>query len=204
MPSISSQKRYLESFAKQRGYTNIVHYTDDGWEKQYQYKVGKKKVYMAPSAAQVQGYERVSKYPKSTKFGRQNPISERWNSDEQLVLWRAAWADVANRYLERTGHEERIDHRSHADRGLLQQPTVHEGVVARAMEKKGIISDRCELNRQIKADNALLRELRGQVKSWRRQLKIPSRHLLRPWKICEKICCCSAISWGISARARNA
>lgn len=136
----------------------------EGWEKQYPYKVGKKKVYMAPSAAQAQGYERVSKYPKSTKFGRQNPITERWNSDEQLVLWRAAWADVANRYLERTGHEERIDHRSHAERGLLERPTVHEGVVARAMEKKGIISDRCELNRQIKADNALLRELRGQVK----------------------------------------
>ena len=108
----------------------------DGWEKQYQYKVGKKKVYIAPSAAQVQGYERVSKYPKSTKFGRQNPITERWNSDEQLVLWRATWADVANRHLERTGHEERIDHRSHAERGLLERPTVHEGVVARAMEKK--------------------------------------------------------------------
>ena len=119
---------------------------------------------MAPSAAQAQGYERVSKYPKSTKYGRQNPITERWNSDEQLVLWRAAWADVVNRYLERTGHEERIDHRSHADCGLLEQPTVHEGVVARAMEKKGIISDRCELNRQIKADNALLRELREQIK----------------------------------------
>ena len=119
---------------------------------------------MAPSAAQAQGYERVSKYPKSTKYGRQNPITERWNSDEQLVLWRAAWADVANRHLERTGHEERIDHRSHAERGLLERPTVHEGVAARAMEKKGIISDRCELNRQIKADNALLRKLRGQVK----------------------------------------
>ena len=90
----------------------------------------------------------VSKYPKSTKFGRQNPITERWNSDEQLVLWRAAWADVANGYLERTGHEERIDHRSHAERGLLERPTVHEGVVARAMEKKGVISDRCELNRR--------------------------------------------------------
>lgn len=60
----------------------------DGWEKQYQYKVGKKKVYMAPSAAEAQGYERVSKYPKSTKFGRQNPISERWNSEEQLLIWR--------------------------------------------------------------------------------------------------------------------
>ena len=32
------------------------------------------------------------------------------------------------------------------------------------MERKGIISDRCELNRQIKADNALLRELRAEVK----------------------------------------
>ena len=29
--SILNQKRYLESFARQRGYTNLVHYTDDGW-----------------------------------------------------------------------------------------------------------------------------------------------------------------------------
>ena len=113
----------------------------------------------------------MSKYPKSTKFGRQNPITERWNSDEQLVLWRAAWADVANRYLERYGHDERIDHRSHADRGLTEQPTIHEGVVARALEKKGIISDRCEINRQIKADNALLRELKATVKKLMQTVK---------------------------------
>lgn len=136
----------------------------DGWEKQYQYKVGKKKVYMTPSAAEAQGYERVSKYPKSTKYGRQNPISERWNSDEQLVLWRMAWADVTNRYLEQYGHDARIDHRSHVERGLDEQPTIHEGVTARALEQKGIISDRCEINRQIKADNALLRELKATVK----------------------------------------
>lgn len=136
----------------------------DGWEKQYPYKVGRKKVYMPPSEAEKQGLERASKHPKSTKFGRQNPISERWNSEEQLVVWRKAWADVTNRYLERYGHDARIDHRSHAERGLVEQPTIHEGVVARAMEKKGIISDRCELNRQIKADNALLRELKAAVK----------------------------------------
>ena len=41
--------------------------------------------------------------------------------------------------------------------------SIHEGVAARAMEKKGIISDRCELNRQIKADNVLLRELKDLV-----------------------------------------
>ena len=133
----------------------------EGWEKQYQYKVGRKKEYMAPSAAQAAGYERASKTPKSTRFGRQNPIAARWNSDEQLVLWRSAWADVTNRYLERVGAEARIDHRSHAERGILEQPTIHEGVTARAMEQQGFIADRCELNRQIKADNKLLRELRN-------------------------------------------
>ena len=132
----------------------------EGWEKQYQYKVGRKKEYMAPSAAEAAGYERASKTPKSTRFGRQNPIAARWNSDEQLVLWRSAWADVTNRYLERVGAEARIDHRSHAERGLLEQPTIHEGVTARAMEQQGFNADRCELNRQIKADNKLLRELR--------------------------------------------
>ena len=133
----------------------------EGWEKQYQYKVGRKKEYMTPSAAEAAGYERASKTPKSTRFGRQNPIAARWNSDEQLVLWRSAWADVTNRYLERVGAEARIDHRSHADRGFLEQPTIHEGVTARAMEQQGFIADRCELNRQIKADNKLLQELRS-------------------------------------------
>lgn len=148
----------------------------EGWEKQYSYKVGKKKVYMVPSAAQAQGYERVSKYPKSTKYGRQNPISERWNSEEQLVLWRKAWADVTNLHLEQAERAERIDHRSHAERGLEEQPTVHEGVVARALEKKGIMSDRCELNRQIKADNTLLRELKVAMKKLLQAVKntIPS------------------------------
>ena len=136
----------------------------EGWEKQYQYKVGKKKVYMAPSAAETQGLERISKYPKSTKYGRQNPITARWNSEDQLIFWRATWADITNQFLERTGSQERVDHRSHAERGLDEQPTIHEGVAARAMEKKGIVSDRCELNRQVKADNALLRELKSLVK----------------------------------------
>ena len=137
---------------------------DEGWEKQYPYKVGKKKVYMTPSAAEAQGLVRADKHPKSTRYGRQNPISERWNSEEQLVEWRKAWADVTNRYLERAGREERIDHRSNAARGLDEQPTIHEGVTARALERKGVIADRCEINRQIKADNALLRELKAAVK----------------------------------------
>ena len=137
---------------------------NEGWEKQYPYKVGKKKVYMTPSAAEAQELVRADKHPKSTRYGRQNPISERWNSEEQLVEWRKAWADVTNLYLECAGRAERIDHRSNAARGLDEQPTIHEGVTARALERKGIIADRCEINRQIKADNALLRELKAEIK----------------------------------------
>lgn len=95
-------------------------------------------MYLPSSIAEAQGYERASKYPKSTKYGRQNPISERWNSEEQLLLWRKAWADISNRYLELSGQNERIDHRSNAERGLTEQPTIHEGVTARALEKKAL------------------------------------------------------------------
>ena len=170
-----TQKEYLcVKNGEEQGFTadEFKAAQTEGWEKQYQYKVGRKKVYLPPSEAENHGYERASKHPKSTKFGRQNPIAERWNSEEQLVLWRAAWADVTNRHLETAGHEERIDHRSHADRGLTEQPTIHEGVVARALEKKGIVSDRCELNRQIKADNKLLRELKTTVKKLMQAVKV--------------------------------
>ena len=162
-----TEKEYLcKRNGEERGFTAAEFKTaqNEGWEKQYPYKVGKKKVYMVPSEADAQGLVRADKHPKSTRYGRQNPISERWNSEEQLVTWRAAWADVSNRCLERAGHKERIDHRSNAARGLDEIPTIHEGVAAQALERKGIISDRCELNRQIRADNALLRELKAEIK----------------------------------------
>ena len=135
----------------------------EDWEKQYPYKVDKKKVYMTPSAAEAQGLERASKHPKATRYGRQNPITARWNSEEQLIAWRAAWADTLNRALERSGGEQRVDHRSHAERGLDEQPTIHEGVTARALEKQGVVSERCELNRQIREDNTLIRTLKAAI-----------------------------------------
>ena len=162
-----TEKEYLcMKNGEERGFTAAEFRTakNDGWEKQYPYKVGKKKVYMTPSAAETQGLVRTDKHPKSTRYGRQNPISEHWNSEEQLAIWRAAWADVSNLYLERAGRVERIDHRSNAARGLDELPTIHEGVTARALERKGMIADCCEINRQIKADNALLRELKAEIK----------------------------------------
>ena len=162
-----TEKEYLcMRNGEERGFTaaEFKSAQNDGWEKQYPYKVGRKKVYMTPSAAEAQELIRADKHPKSTRYGRQNPISERWNSEEQLVSWRVAWADVTNRYLESAGREERIDHRSNAARGLDEIPTIHEGVTVQALERKGIVSDRCEMNRQIRADNALLRELKAEIK----------------------------------------
>ena len=136
----------------------------EGWEKQYRYKAGKKKVYLTPSAAQEKGYERIDKHPKSTRDGRQNPISEQWNSEEQLCLWRANWADAVNKMLALNQINAAIDHRSFAAQGITEQPTIHEGYIAQNMEKKGMIADRCEINRRVRADNRILRELKTQIK----------------------------------------
>ena len=160
-----TEKEYLcKRNGEEKGFTaaEFLQAKAQGWEKQYQYYVGKKKVYLPPSEAERYGYERVNKYPKSTKYGRQNSITARWNSDEQLITWRESWALTTNKYLDEANRSDaHIDHRSYAARGIDEQPTIHEGYVAQAMERRGLIADRCELNRQIKADNALLRELKA-------------------------------------------
>ena len=161
-----TEKEYLcIKDGEEKGFTASEFKTaqKQGWEKQYRYKVGKKKEYLTSSAAQEKGYERIDKHPKSSRYGRQNPISEQWNSDEQLHIWRANWADAVNKMLARNQINATINHRSFADQGITEQPTIHEGYIAQNMEKKGMIADRCEINRQIRADNKMLRELKAQV-----------------------------------------
>ena len=161
-----TEKEYLcIKNGEERGFTASEFKTaqKQGWEKQYRYKVGKKKEYLTSSVAQEKGYERIDKHPKSSRYGRQNPISEQWNSDEQLCIWRANWADAVNEMLARNQINATIDHRSFADQGITEQPTIHEGYIAQNMEKKGMIADRCEINRQIRADNQMLRELKTQI-----------------------------------------
>ena len=65
--------------------------------------------------------------------------------------------------MERKNISERIDSRSFAERGIGEQPTIHEGVTARIIEQRGGVSERCEMNRQIRKDNDLLRELKALV-----------------------------------------
>lgn len=166
-----TQKEYLCSKAGQeQGFTaqEFLQAKTEGWEKQYKYKNPQgRTAWLTPSqAVQNPEWVRCSKQPKASKFGRQNPLCARWNSQEQLLRWRCAWAEAVNHALEEKQQTARVTHLSHAAQGIAEQPTVHEGYHARKLEKQGIAADRCELNRQIRADNALLHTLKEQLEKW--------------------------------------
>ncbi|MGN6363335.1 Ti-type conjugative transfer relaxase TraA [Asticcacaulis taihuensis] len=59
-------------------------------------------------------------------------------SHQQLKTLRLEWEELANLHLARAGHDVRIDHRSHQDRGLSLEPTRHMGVHATQMDKRGL------------------------------------------------------------------
>ena len=97
-----------------------------------------------------------------------------WNNRENAEAWRRAWADLANEFLAQNNRPARIDHRSYERQGIDQLPTIHVGVAASQMEKKGIVTERGELNRNINAANRILREIRRLVrglKDWIAELK---------------------------------
>ena len=88
-----------------------------------------------------------------------------WGSPETLEHWRKAWADVCNAKFEEKGLDVRIDHRSYLRQGVDLLPTVHEGAAVRAMEKKGIRTEKGEFNRWIKATNAVIRDIKKKITS---------------------------------------
>lgn len=83
-----------------------------------------------------------------------------WGSAETLEFWREQWAVMCNAKFEEKGLDVRIDHRSYERQGIELLPTVHEGPTVRAMEKKGIKTEKGEFNRWIRATNAFIRNLR--------------------------------------------
>ena len=96
-----------------------------------------------------------------------------WNEQEKAEHWRKAWADITNKYLEENSIQDKVDHRSYQRQGIEQIPTIHLGVSATQMEKKGIATDRGNINREIKHQNAILREISRRIKTllnWIREI----------------------------------
>ena len=111
-------------------------------------------------------------YQRTDKQGRKQYKSHKedfndWNEKERVEEWRETWANVCNKYLT----EKKIDHRSYERQGKEQEPTVHEGFIARQIENKGGISELCQENREIKARNSLLQQITEQLKAVGAELK---------------------------------
>ena len=84
-------------------------------------------------------------------FGKK---AREWNDTAMLRGWREQWSEHMNRALERAGHDVRIDHRSYADQGINQEPTMHTGPAVAAMEKRDPGSTRVgKLNQEVKQRN---------------------------------------------------
>lgn len=88
-----------------------------------------------------------------------------WGSPETLEHWREAWAELCNAKFAEKGLDVRIDHRNYERQGVELLPTVHEGATVRAMEKKGIRTEKGEFNRWIKATNAVIRDIKKKITS---------------------------------------
>ena len=88
-----------------------------------------------------------------------------WNEQDKAEEWRKAWADITNKYLEENSIQEKVDHRSYQRQGIEQIPTIHLGVSVTQMEKKGIATDRGNINREIKHQNKILKEIARRIKA---------------------------------------
>ncbi len=75
------------------------------------------------------------------------------------------WCRMVNAEFERKGLDVHIDHRSYEAQGIEQTPTVHEGPLVQRMERRGIRTQKGDLNRWIKATNRLIAAIKKKLKS---------------------------------------
>jgi Ti-type conjugative transfer relaxase TraA len=73
----------------------------------------------------------------------------------QLRTIRQEWEEQTNRALGRAGHDVRVDHRSHSERGLEIEPTQHVGVHATGVVRRGGAVERRRIDPAAASRNAL-------------------------------------------------
>lgn len=86
-----------------------------------------------------------------------------WNNKGNAEKWRESFAEICNIYLERNNLEKRVDHRSFERQGIEEIPTIHLGASASALERKGIETDKGNINREIKKHNSLVKAIKERI-----------------------------------------
>jgi hypothetical protein len=157
--SITNQKSMLEEYAERNGFTPYIHLTDDGTWGQKARKVNGMKV----------------------------PTTN-WNEHSNAEKWRSAWANAVNSALEENGITERIDHRSYERQGVKKVPSIHMGVAAMQMEKRGIETERGNINRTIEVTNKQLSQLQARMKRLQAWLEeTPPAPVPELWRVLDEI-----------------
>ncbi|MDU4953679.1 MAG: MobQ family relaxase [Clostridium sp.] len=86
-----------------------------------------------------------------------------WNNKGNAEKWRESFANICNQYLDRNNFEKRVDHRSFERQGIEEIPTIHLGASASALERKGIETDKGNINREIKKHNSLVKAIKERI-----------------------------------------
>ena len=94
-----------------------------------------------------------------------------WNEKGKAKEWRNAIAEIINATNEKAGIAERVDPRSYKDRGIPLIPTIHLGERASALERKGIRTERGNINRAIEKYNAMIMKIYGFISELKEELK---------------------------------
>lgn len=81
-----------------------------------------------------------------------------WNDRKKAKIWRKDLADTINAVNEQAGIGGRWEYRSFRELGIEREPSIHLGAGAGRLEKKGIQTDRGNINREIMEQNALLEQ----------------------------------------------
>jgi ATP-dependent exoDNAse (exonuclease V) alpha subunit len=98
-----------------------------------------------------------------TVDGRKIPTVD-WNERSKAEDWRKAWAAYCNPALTVKGAADRIDHCSYERQGLELIPTVHLGVAAMQMKRRGIETELVNRNREIAERNKQLKQMKARIR----------------------------------------
>lgn len=75
-----------------------------------------------------------------------------WDDSDRVQEWRAGWAKACNAQFRQYGIDKEVTCLSYAKQGVDREPTKHLGAKARAMEDRGIPTNRGNDNRRIIAE----------------------------------------------------
>ncbi len=89
-------------------------------------------------------------HPEAGRFGLKELA---WKNRVLLLDWRARWAELANERLAESGHDVRIDHRSHKEQGIGLEPQNKVGPAGARRAWRGEAAERADEHRDIARRN---------------------------------------------------